>query len=497
MFVDPAAPVTGSNLPRIRERFGADVDVLVVGAGPAGIIAADKLSAGGGEVLLVDAGRAHTVRVCPVELMRSCLGCKGICNVISGFGGCVHYGDGVKLSRFPSGRRLAELLGPARAARLENEALRTWLGTGVPSFRGVRGWSPFPVKDYPVVPLTSVEVMAMLDRMHDRVSATAGLELRLGTEVLSLTPVPPAGWVARLRDRRQGEYLVRAGSVVVAVGRRGRSWWHRQIRVLGVDFAPPVPSVGVRFEMAAELLRGGAAVHEDFKTTLTRNGVKVKTFCFCSGAGGGRIKFTDYAMEGYTLLDGHVIAEPATDATANFALLAQLRDDDGRPWDTTRIETDLLTPYRRLRPDRPGKPVLQWLPDFRAIRLGCASVEEFTARSGVTPSVRDYRMANLAGILPSTVRTALLSAFDDLIGFFAGSGTAHEEQVGVIGLELENTWDELVVSPSLETSVSRLYAAGDCAGLAQGILQAGVGGLAAAEGILGPSVTPMTEGIAG
>ncbi|MEU4648629.1 MULTISPECIES: FAD-dependent oxidoreductase [Nocardia] len=476
-----------------------DVDVLVIGCGPAGISAADRLATGGARVLAVDAGRGHTVRTCPVDLMMACTGCRASCNVISGFGGCIHYGDGVKLSRFPSGRRLAELLGPLRAPRLESEALDALCGSPLPTFSGVAATgSPFPVKDYPVVSLTSEQVRGVIDRAEQRLTA-AGVQVALRTEVSALRPAVGGGWQATLRGRRHKE-LVHADSVVVAVGRRGRSWWHRQIRDLGLGFTPPTPSVGVRFEGPAELLRGGALVHEDYKTTLTHAGVKIKTFCYCAGrdGGGGRIKFTDYPADGYTLLDGHVIAETGHDdqTVANFALLAQLRDETGQPWDLDRVDTELMTPYRKLRTDRPGKPVLQWFPDFVARRVACDSLAEFTRRSGVAPSVADYEMANLAAILPVDVHAALVATFTELADFFTGAQIAeYGHRIGVIGLELENTWDEMVLTPDLETTAPRLYAVGDCSGLAQGIVQAAVGGLAAAEHIL--HQYDLVKGLAG
>lgn len=212
--------------------------------------------------------------------------------------------------------------------------------------------------------------------------------------------------------------------------------------------------------------------------------MKVKTFCFCAGPGGGRIKFTDYGD--HTLLDGHVIPEAGASATGNFALLAQLRDQTGRPRDATWVDDHLLAPYRTLRSDRPGKPVLQWYPDFRTRQLTCTDLAEFTQRAGYAPSLRDYQMADLAGILPADVHAALCTVFEELMGAFTGWSLADHQarHVGVIGLELENLWDELALSDGMETSLPGLYAAGDCTGLAQGILQAAVAGLAAADRVL-------------
>ena len=54
-------------------------------------------------------------------------------------------------------------------------------------------------------------------------------------------------------------------------------------------------------------------------------------------------------------------------------------------------------------------------------------------------------------------------------------------QVSVIGLELENIWDEMELNRNMETSVSSLFVCGDSSGKAHSILQACVGGVAAAK----------------
>lgn len=456
-------------------------DVLVIGAGPAGMLAADRLAQDGVNVILVDAGRHHTRRICPVDRMKSCHGCRGICNVISGVGGSIHYGDGVKLSRFPSGRRLAELLGPVRADRLSDAALDRMCGEDRPFFRGaLTGGTPFQVKDYPVASLSSAQVRTLVDQLYMSLASTPRVTMHLSVEVTALRPDDRHGFTACLASA-DGVETITASRVIAAVGRRGQRWWAQQIRDLELDHTPPTPSVGLRFEAPIGLLRRGALIHDDFKTTLVRAGVKVKTFCFCAGPGGGRLKFTDYGD--HTLLDGHVIPEAGESATGNFALLAQLRDEAGQPRDARWIENHLLTPYRSLRDDRPGKPVLQWYPDWRTKQLTCTTLDGFAERAGHRPSLTDYGVANLAGILPDPVHTAMRTVFEELMPSFAGRPLSNQDaaRIAVIGLELESLWDELALTPHMETSLPGLYAAGDCSGLAQGILQAAVAGIAAAE----------------
>jgi len=469
--------------------------VLVIGAGPAGLAATGALiDRSITNVLLVDSGRHFTKRVCPVDRQRRCNGCRGVCNVIAGFGGSVHYGDGVKLSRFPSGRRLMELLGETRSRRMESAALELLCGPEAPAFCGVTDLNvPVPLKNYPVASLSSRSVQAIIERLWDRLSAAPEVRLRLGTEVQHIEP-DGDGFRVRIACDTGGAGVVCARRVIAAVGRRGQRWWRREILRLGLAHTPPVPSVGVRFECPKEFLAAGAAVHADFKTTIVSGGVKVKTFCFCAGSGGGRIKFTDYGD--YTLLDGHVVAEDNGQA-ANFALLAQLRGPDSGTRSQAWIDENLLGPYRALRDDRPGKPVMQWYPDFRRRTLTCRTLPDLLQRVGFVPSLSDYQVADLASLLPGDIHTAFCEVFEQLLGLFTHGHYRPDvdaKRVAVAGLELESLWDELAVSPALETSMPGLYACGDCAGLAQGILQAAVSGLAAAEHIASTATASTRTG---
>jgi uncharacterized protein len=186
-------------------------------------------------------------------------------------------------------------------------------------------------------------------------------------------------------------------------------------------------------------------------------------------------------------LDGHVADADSPGDVGNFALLIQLRDSLGTPRTLEWIDSNLIEPYRRLRSDRPGKPILQWYPDFRNGTLTRTTVASFIDAAMLRPSLRDYAMANIAQILPPNIHSAFVGVLEELVGAFAvRSGHTVPDvfrRIGVAALELEGLWDEIDVDQYMQSSVPNLYVCGDCAGHAQGILQAATSGLAAANGI--------------
>jgi len=447
-------------------------DVVIIGAGPAGLGTALALQrrSFGGKIIVLERGRHYERRPCPVDHQSHCHGCGGICNVISGIGGSMHYGDGVKLSRFPSGRRLERHLGD-NARALECEAIEYLNDAAGPiAFStATDARLPFPVRHYPVATLSSSQLQRVIRNLHARLARN--VQFHLGIDVLAIEPDGSRFSV------RTNDAVYDCARLVVATGRAGFPWWRSEIRRLGLKHEPPTLSLGLRFECPPAFLREPAAIHPDFKTTFHAGNRKIKTFCFCADAkeGGGRVKFARYPS--YTLLDGHVMTEPS--ATANFGLLVQLTDDSGVPRTFEWVEENLLRPYERLRSDRSSKPVVQWYPDFKAGALTCDSVAGLAPLLGFNPSVADVEVANLAALV-GEYRDAFCSAFEKMLDAFP----APAESFLVYGLELESMWDVVDVSPDFEsTTMPGLFVLGDCAGVAQGILQAMTTGIAAARAI--------------
>ena len=472
-----------------------NTDVAIIGAGPAGLATALTLAEGNynGSIQVIDAGRHYTKRFCPVDRQGNCNGCGGTCNVIAGFGGCIYYGDGVKLSAFPSGRRLIELLGQERAHDSMQKAIRLFMGKNdvvfhVPNPAEI----PLPVKSYPVLPLNSQDVRSKIERLYRLVDQNKQITLSLNTQAISIEPNTSVIDVLCSTGHNDEQITFHAKKVVVAVGRKGFLWWRKELRKLGLIHAAPTFSIGLRFECPREYLVEAGRLHPDYKTSIYENGMKFKTFCFCAGDGGGRLKFANYGS--FTLLDGHIIPEEneGTQA-ANFALLLSLRDEDGNPRSFEWIEKQVLIPYRSLNVNRPGKPVIQWYPDFKNRTMSCTDMNSFIRTAGFTPSVSDIAFANLASILPNSVHAGFCGAFERLFSTFCElSGKASDKRhiapftshVGVVGLELEGLWDKVQVTPLMQSSIQNLYVVGDCAGVAQGILQAMTSGVVAASGIM-------------
>ena len=77
-------------------------DVVIVGAGPAGLFAAYELISKNKnlKILLLDKGRLATKRACPMNKNKSnCVNCNP-CQILSGFGGAGTFSDG-KLNFIP------------------------------------------------------------------------------------------------------------------------------------------------------------------------------------------------------------------------------------------------------------------------------------------------------------------------------------------------------------------------------------------------------------
>jgi uncharacterized FAD-dependent dehydrogenase len=473
--------------------------VVIAGAGPGGLACARALTKHRPnlKVLLLEAGRAYRRRPCPVDKGFACTGCAGICNVVSGFGGSMHYGDGAKLSLLPSGRRLIDHFSAATAQDLCSTAY-AWLTEPLATAPQLLGQhltdraidafdaNSLAIREYPVAVLGESDLGRVITGLHDHLDGAVTIR-----HTAELAAAEPDG-TGLLLTVRSGHALqrLRAGHLVLATGRRGVTSTTALLHSLGVATDLPDISLGVRFEMAAPLLAPIGEEHPDLKITQLDGARKVKTFCFCGGPNGGRIKFTNYERafgEPVITLDGHETTERPAPAdgralAANFGLLCQAV---GRG-NALQARDSFLATYRDLNPRR---PFAQSLGAFLDRRPETPDWPELAASMPFQPSVADLATGRVDALFTDDEHASLATGAHRLLASIldhAGHRAAVADladQVLVIGPELEFLWDKPPIDTACRVPGLPVYVVGDSAGIAQGIVQAAMMGIAAGRDI--------------
>ena len=106
-------------------------DVIIVGAGPAGMFAALELSRSKADILVIDQGKDVSDRVCPMKKKDHCLHCDP-CSIMCGVGGAGTYSDGL-LNLHPAIGGDLERLAGDEAWNLVDEVDSAFLRYGAPA----------------------------------------------------------------------------------------------------------------------------------------------------------------------------------------------------------------------------------------------------------------------------------------------------------------------------------------------------------------------------
>ncbi len=452
--------------------------VAVIGAGPAGLSTALTLTQNDDQidVYLFEKGRNAKARTCPIDRGLVCDGCKGICNVISGFGGSMHYGDSIKVSGYPAGRRLRELLKADDYANLERAALQFFglqnsdlVLSQIGEFHGRK------LRQYPIAEIDSVRLASIIDQAISTLSFRGAVVHKRA--IVNSVDTDADHFIVSYATQGK-KHTLECDVVVFATGRAGFAKTDLIFEHLGVRRTLPQLSVGVRIEMSSSLLTPLSDAHKDFKFTENFDGLKVKSFCFSNSKDqGGRLKFCHYQSEfdhDVIFLDGHsnVGHQDSSSnplAKGNFALLVQLPSKYGLEW----LRNDFVSLYHELSG---GKPIFQ-------------SARSFLSRPGpdpeLTTSVRDCTHGDVAALFPYAAVKSLKLAVSEVCRTIASANSCDLDQVVsqtvLIAPDVEFFWPTVDVSPYFETNVRNLYVVGDTAGYAQGNLQACISGIAAAK----------------
>ncbi len=452
-------------------------DVILVGAGPAGIFAALELANTGLKTLLLEKGPDLSARPRPGELQRSTPTDPRLRWQITGFGGAGAYSDGKLTLSTDVGGRLDTILGAESLRgllRYVDDVYMRYGGTDrvyglsaeVEEMRREAARAGLRLVPAPIKHLGTDRSFYILEAIREELGRTVEIRTGVAAEQLQLRD----GRVVGVRTST-GEDLA-AEYVVVAPGREGSQWLLDEARRLGLDIAQSPVDIGVRVEVPAPVLDKITSVVYESKLELYTRVFddRIRTFCMCPG---GEVTMEHTGGEDAVItVNGHSYAERKTDNT-NFALL---------------ISTTFTEPFRepnaygryiaRLANLLGGGVIVQRLGDLLA---GRRSTPERLHRGLVTPTLRSAAPGDLSFVLPYRYLSDILEMLQAMDRLAPG---IYERHTLLYGVEVKFYSVRLRVSPQLETDISNLFAAGDGAGVTRGLLQASASGVVAAREII-------------
>lgn len=457
--------------------MGNRYDIVIIGAGPAGIFAALELADSRLKVLLLEKGFELEKRRCPAtEGVAGCTGCC-VCHQVCGFGGAGAFSDG-KLTLSPEvGGHLNTYLGAEELDRLMEEVDGTYLrfggtdklygiGEEVEDLRRRAALAGLRLVPMRIRHLGTDRSFHLLRAMREHLDGQVELRLRTLATHLIVEDGTIRGVETDTGDVIEADY------VIVAPGREGADWLVAESRRLGLAVRHNPVDLGVRVEVPAPVLEPLTRVLYEPKLVYhtTAFDDRIRTFCV---APYGQVT-TEYTggNDPVVTVNGHSYANSRTENT-NFALL---------------VSTSFTEPFQepiaygryiaRLANILSGGVMVQRLGDLLA---GRRSTPERLRRSVIEPTLKSATPGDLSFVLPYRYLTDILEMLQAMDQLAPGVYARHTLLYGV---EVKFYSVRLELTPRLETRMHNLFAAGDGAGVSRGLIQASVSGVVAAREVL-------------
>ncbi len=457
-------------------------DVIIVGAGPAGLFAAYELitKKEGVKVLLVDQGRFAETRVCPMNKFGTqCKNCNP-CQILSGYGGAGTFSDG-KLNYVPKlGKSdLYKYMSSDEAEKLleDTEEIFNFFGMDSDVYP-TNMEEALRIKKQVAVTGAKLLIIKQKHLGSDNLPGYIegftkylqehGVTLLDRTEVLDVIDNKKSMLVTCKKGREQSEY--KAKYVIVAPGRTGAKWIQKIADEYQIPYLSQSIEIGVRVEVRKELMEDLCNVIYDpsiFIKTKTY-GDEIRTFC--TNPGGYVTKENYY---GYICVNGHALKSVKSN-NSNFAFISKVNLTD--PVTNTREYGESIAKIANCLGD--SKPILQTLGDLKKFRR---TRDSRLDKLFITPTLKDVVPGDLSLVMPHRIITNILDGLEALDKIIPG---VNNDETLLYGPEIKFFSNEIETDNKFKAKEHNMYFIGDGAGKAGNIVIAAATGLVSARDII-------------
>ncbi len=458
-------------------------DVIIVGAGPAGLFTAYELITKNKnlKILLLDQGKFAENRVCPMNKNGTkCANCNP-CQILSGYGGAGTFSDG-KLNFIPK-------LGKSDLFKYmaEDEAYKIIDDTEEIFTKFHMDSDVYPsdmTKANEIkkkVALMGARLLLIKqkhlgsDHLPDYIKNFThflkenGVEMLESASVIDIKSIKKDEHEVIVKIGKK-EMSYKAKNVVVAPGRTGAKWVQELADKYGISYLSQSIEIGVRVEVRKEILEDLCSIIYDptiFIKTDTY-GDEIRTFC--TNPGGFVAKENYY---GYICVNGHSLKDVKSN-NSNFAFISKVHLTE--PVTNTRQYGESIARIANVLGD--GKPIIQSLKDLKS---GRRSEWHRIEKGYITPTLKDCVAGDLALVLPHRIITNIIEGLDKLNEIIPG---VNNGETLLYGPEIKFFSNEIMTNNKFKLEDYDVYFIGDGAGKAGNIVTAAATGLIAARDIL-------------
>lgn len=458
-------------------------DVIIIGAGPAGLFSAYELITKNKKlkIALLDKGSSVEHRICPMNKKGvPCQNCNP-CAILAGYGGAGTFSDGKlnfiprlgksDLTKYMSESDAYELIDETEEIfnkfKMDADVYPSNMDEAIEIRKkvAIAGSKLLLIKQKHLGSDHLPEyIQGICDYLEDK-----GVTLIERANVIDIKTESESKHLVTYEKGKKSE-VIEGKNIIVAPGRTGAKWIQELADKYEIPYLSQSIEIGVRVEVRKDIMEDITNIIYDptiFIKTDTY-GDEIRTFC--TNPGGFVAKENYY---GYICVNGHALKDIKSNNT-NFAFISKVTLTE--PVTNTRLYGESIARIANVLGD--GKPIIQSLKD---LRNGRRSEWHRINKGFIEPTLKDCVAGDLALVMPHRIITNLLEGLEKLDKIIPG---VNNDDTLLYGPEIKFFSNEIQTDNNFKLEKANVYFIGDGAGKAGNIVTAAATGLVAARDIL-------------